>query len=121
MIPRWWMAVAAVLSLLAAVSLLYWSGRRDGAAVEQRKTAAAKAEAAVSALETEGARATVRRVDVIVRQTAAATQSAARATQEALKAEDAHAPLDPHRADRLRAHDRELCLAAPELAGCAAD
>ncbi|WP_374473125.1 hypothetical protein [Phenylobacterium sp.] len=118
MIARWQIAMAAVLTILGLAAVLYWSGRRDGAARERPRTEAARAEAAVASLETQGARATVRRVEVVVRQREAAVQSAARATEEALKAEDADAPLDDARAGRLRAHDRELCLAAPDLAGC---
>ena len=121
MIPRWWLAVAAVLTLLAAVTVIYWSGRRDGAARERPRTEAALAQAAVAGLETQGARDSLQRVEVVVRQREAAAQSVARVTNKALIAEDAHAPLDAERAARLRAADRELCLAAPELVGCAAD
>lgn len=121
MIPRWWIAVAAVLTLLGAVTVVYWSGRRDGAARERPKTGAALAQAARAGLEAQGARDSLQRVEVVVRQREAAAQSVARVTHKALMSEDADAHLDAERAARLRAADRELCVAAPELVGCAAD
>lgn len=121
MIPRWWIAVAAVLTLLAASTVTYWWGRREGAARERPKTEAASAQAAVAGLEAQGARDSLQRVEVAVRRREAAAQSVAGVTNKVLMSEDAHAPLDAERAARLRAADRELCLAAPELAGCAAD
>jgi hypothetical protein len=119
--PRWTLAIAAILSLLAAAVILYWSGRREGAARERPKTEAAQAAAAVSGLETKGARETAQRAEVVVRRREAAARTLADVTVNALQSEDAHASLDPDRADRLRAADRELCRAAPELSGCAAD
>jgi hypothetical protein len=119
--PRWTIAVAAVLSVLAAAAVLYWSGRHDGAARERPKAEAARAEAAVAKLETRGARETAQRVEVVVRQREAAAAVVAKLTPEALKSEDANAPLDPARAARLRDADRSLCLADPEFDGCPAD
>ena len=117
--PRWTIAIAAVLTVLAAAVVLYWSGRHDGAARERPKTEAAQAQATVARLETTGARETAQRVEVVVRQREAAAATVADLTPKALQAEDADAPLDPDRALRLRDADRQLCLAAPEL--CAAD
>ena len=62
MTPRWTIAIAAVLTLLAAAATLYWHGRHDGAAREKPKIAAAVAQARVAGLETQGARDTVGRV-----------------------------------------------------------
>lgn len=119
MIPRWWTVGAVVLTLLGAFTVTYWAGRREGAARERPKTEAVAAQAAVARLETRGARDSLQRVEVVVRQREAAAQSVAKVTHEALMSEDAHAPLDAERAARLRAADRELCFAAPELVGCA--
>jgi hypothetical protein len=113
------MIIGAVAVLLAAALLLYWTGRRDGAARERPKTEAALAVAERARLETEGARASAQRVDVVVRQKELATRIAADFTPKALTSEEAHAPLDPDRARRLRAADSELCFASPELGGCA--
>jgi hypothetical protein len=121
MIARWQIALAAALTILGVAAWLYASGRRDGAARARPRIEAARAQAAVASLEAQGARETVRRVEVVMRRKEAAAQIAAEATEEALKAEDAHAPLDDARAARLRAHDRQLCDAAPDLAGCAPD
>jgi hypothetical protein len=119
-VARWQVAMAGALVLLAAVAAIYGSGRRDGRAAERPKVAAARAEAVVGRLETRGARDAAQRVEIVVRQREVAATGAARVMIEALKAEDADAPLDPARADRLRAHDLQLCDAAPDLLGCAA-
>lgn len=119
MSPRLIAAAAAVGVLLALAAGLYWKGRRDGVAQERPKTEAAAADAAAARLEARGERESAQRVEVVVRQREAAARSLAELSEKALKSEDADAPLSPDRADRLRAHDRELCLAAP--ASCAAD
>jgi len=115
------LAVAAALIVLAAGAGLYWKGHHDAAARAAVKTAAVEARAAVASLETEGAQASASRVEVVVRQREAAATTVADLTAKALTSEDAHAALDPDRVARLRDADRQLCLAAPELAGCAAD
>jgi len=117
--PRLVLVLAGVGALLAAGTGLYWKGRLEGAARERPKVEAARSQAAVASLEVRGARESVQRVDKVARQRDAAARSVARITSEALKSEDALAPLNPARSRRLRAHDRELCLAAPDLAGCA--
>jgi hypothetical protein len=112
--------VAIALVLMAAIGL-YWKGRMAGVAAERPKTAAAQERAATASLETEGARASAARVEVVVRQREGAAQSVARITPEILQSEAAHAPLDHDRLTRLRNHDLELCqLARNDLAGCAA-
>jgi len=118
MTPRLMVAAASAGVLVAAAAGLYWKGRLEGAARERPKVEAARAQAAVAALEIRGERESAQRVEVVVRQREAAVRSVTRITHEALTSEDAHAALDPARADRLRAHDRELCDAAPDLAGC---
>jgi hypothetical protein len=99
---------------------LYWKGRHDDAARERPKTEAALAKAAVAGLETQGAQASAQRVEVVVRQRDAANGVVAQLMPQALTSEDANAPLNPDRAARLRDADRQLCLAGPDLAGCAA-
>lgn len=106
--------------VIAAAVGLYWQGRQDGAAREQPKTEAALAQAAVSNLETTGARGNAHRVEVTVHQQDAAKAVVTQLASEAKEAEDANAPLDPDRAARLRRADQQLCLADPELA-CTAD
>jgi hypothetical protein len=111
--------LAAVVSLLLALGGFYWKGRHDGAAHEQPKTEAALARAAVAGLEAKGAAASAGRVDAAVRRREGAAATVAQLTPQALKAEDADAPLNPDRAARLRAADLQLCHADPGLAGCA--
>lgn len=54
------------------------------------------------------------------RQILAVERATVAAVTQARSAPDANDPLDLVRADRLRAHDRELCRLAPDLDGCAA-
>lgn len=121
MSPRLVLIACAAATLLAAVAGLYWKGRHDGVAHERPKTDAALARAAVSGLETEGARQSVKLQAAAAKRRDAASDATAKLTVQALKSESAHAPLDADRAARLRDDDRELCLTAPELAGCAPD
>ena len=116
---RLMLTLAASGSVLAAGAGLYWKGRHDDAVRQRPKIAAAQAQAAVAGLETEGARDSAHRVELVIRQRDAAAGVVARLTPNALTSEDAHAPLDPDRALRLRDADRQLCLTAPGLAGCA--
>jgi len=109
----------AMVAALAAG--LYWKGRHDGVARERLKTAAALAQAKVAGLEAQGVQASVVRVSAAAHRTDAANAVVARLIPQALKSEDANAPLDPGRRDRLRAADDQLCHAAPALAGCAAN
>ena len=115
------MILAAVLAVLGVAGGLYLKGRHDAAAREQPKTAAAVAKAAVASLETQGAQQSAQRVEVVVRQRDAANGLIAQLMPQALKSEDANAPLDPDRAARLRNADDGLCVADAGLAGCAAD
>ena len=111
--------VAAVAAVCALAAGLYWKGRHDDAVRERPKTEAALAKAAVAGLEAQGAQASAQRVEVVVRQRDAANGVVAQLMPQALSSEDAHAPIDPARVTRLRDADRQLCLAAPGLAGCA--
>jgi hypothetical protein len=120
MSPRLILMLTALAAVLALAAGLYWKGRHDDAVRERPKTEAALAKAAVAGLEAQGAQASAQRVDVVVRQRDAAGGVVAQLTPQALKSEDANAPLDPARAARLHDADRQLCLTAPGLAGCPA-
>ena len=117
--PRLVLILTAVLALLGAAGGLYLKGRHDADARERPKTEAALAKAAVAGLETQGAQQSAQRVEVVVRQRDAANRVVAGLMSEALKSEDANAPLDPARVARLRNADDGLCVADAELAGCA--
>lgn len=120
MTPRLTAGVIGAVILATGATALYWKGRLEGAARERPKLEAARTQAAIAGLETRGERESAARVDAAVRTRVAATRSIIRITHDAQTSEDARAPLAPARAARLRAHDDQLCLAAPGLAGCAA-
>jgi hypothetical protein len=119
--PRLILMGGAAAIVLAATLGLYWKGRHDDAAAERPKIEAARAQAAVAGAEAKGAKDSAQRVELAVRQRDAATAVVANLTPKALTAEDAHAPLDPDRIVRLRGADEQLCLAAPQLSGCATE
>ncbi|WP_372785012.1 hypothetical protein [Phenylobacterium sp.] len=121
MTPRLILILVAIATVLSAAGGLYWKGRHDDALKERPKTEAALAKAAVAGLEAQGAQQSAQRVEVVVRQRDAANGVVAQLMPEALKSEDANAPLDPARAARLRNADDGLCLADAALAGCAAN
>jgi hypothetical protein len=118
MSSRLLLILGAAVAIVTVATGLYWKGRSEGAARERPKIEAARAQAAVAGLETEGARASAQRVDLVIRQRNSAADAVAHLTAKALTSEDANAPLGPDRTDRLRRTDSELCLAAPDLAGC---
>jgi len=120
MSPRLMLIGGAAAIVLAAAAGVYWKGRHDDAARQRPKIEAAQAQAAVAGVEAKGAKDSAQRVELVVRQRDAANKTVADLIPKALNAEDAHAPLDPARAARLRAADDQLCLAAPQLAGCSA-
>lgn len=120
MTPKLTAGLVAAAILIAAAVGLYWKGRLEGAAREQPKVAAAQARAVVAGLEGRGERESSARVSAAARVRDAGYRSVVRVAQDATKSEDADAPLDVDRLSRLRAHDEQLCEAAPELAGCAA-
>jgi hypothetical protein len=115
MTPRATAILAAAALALAAAGGLYWAGLHAGLARERPKLEAALARAEAASLEAEAAKASAQRVDVAVRRREAAGEAVTRLTTKALTSEDAHAPLDPDRAARLRDADRELCVTAPSL------
>ena len=113
--------VAIAAGGLAASALsLYVAGRRDGAELHRDAVAALTQQREVARLEAEGERAAQARLSEALSRSSRADQVVAAFIPQTLNTEDGHAPLDPARADRLHAADRQLCDAAPELIGCTA-
>ena len=109
----------AVLLVIAANGLGFRFDPFDRLA-NQADQAAATAAAAVSdasarGIEAAGERDTAARVDVVVRQQAAADSAVFSLTSDARIAIDANDPLDPDRARRLRLVDQQLCAARPAI------
>lgn len=120
MTPKLTAGLVGSAALIVAAAGLYWKGRLEGAEREQPKVAAAQAQAAMAGLEARGERESAARVGAAAHARNAAQRSVLRVAEHANKSEDADVPLDPDRLSRLRAHDEQLCAAAPALAGCAA-
>jgi hypothetical protein len=116
--PKLIMAACTVTFLVVGAGGLYWKGRLEGAARERPRVEAARAEAQVSHLEAGGERQSAERAESASQIREAVLKSVIHVTHEAQRSENAHARLDPARLARLRAHDHELCVADPELAGC---
>lgn len=106
----------AIMLLVAVVS--FWNGLaahipftaqwRANRAEAQRDHA--QSDAANRGLEVEGEREQAARVETFHTSEVIIRDLTSRAETEARSAHDADTPLDPARADRLRAHDRGLCL-----------
>ena len=121
-----------VLVGLALVALLVVAGRGlglrwDPFGFQQRRVERAEARAAWAGADVAARRAEVAgqaaqavRLETHHRHILAVERATVAAVTQARSAEDANDPLDLVRADRLRAHDRELCRLAPDLDGCAA-
>ena len=88
--------------------------------VADARAASAERDADARRLEAAGQGRQAARVEIHHRQTLAVQRATVAAVTQARSAEDANDPMDLVRADRLRAHDRELCRLAPDLDGCAA-
>ena len=125
--PLGWLALAGAMVVLSAVAGRGVGLRWDPFSLQQRRLEAALAQAAraesdadARRLEAEGRAQQAARVEIHHRQTLAVERATVAAVTQARSAEDANDLLDPVRADRLRAHDRELCRLAADLDGCAA-
>lgn len=124
---RWLIAGLAILLAVALLdaawdrmwSWLPWSAERRAERAEAQAEAAAD-QAEASRLTAEGEGDTIRRLDTYHHQVVTVRAVTAGGVAEAMGAPDASTPLDPDRAARLRAADRELCRVAPDLGGCAA-
>ncbi|MDP1873803.1 hypothetical protein [Phenylobacterium sp.] len=103
-----------IAATLAMLTLVFLAGRRDAApAIETAQDQAVSAE-----LAGEGANLAAGLAEALHQQSLAQRQVLSALERAAIQAEDADAPLDPARADRLRAHDDQLCGTAPHLDGC---
>ena len=116
---------AAIACLLAGGFLLLisfgaWRLYAAGQASARPGLEAKADQVVTSSQETIGARQSAQRVDVVVTQTRAADAAVYDLAAAAMTSEDAHAPLNPDRAARLRHADGELCRISPDLDGCAA-
>ena len=125
--PLGWLALVGAVVLLLAITGRGLGLRWDPFDLQQRRleTAQARATQAESdadarRIETAGQDEQAARVEIHHRQTLAVERATVAAVTQARSAEDANDLLDPVRADRLRAHDHELCRIAPDLDGCAA-
>ena len=115
--------LAATAIVAAAIGGVWLSGRHAGVAVERPKTDAAVDHADAAGLELKGAQESAVRTDAYQHLDLTVHQAAAAATAAAGAAADATEPLDPARAERLRAFDERLCGLRPALcpaAGAAA-
>ena len=88
--------------------------------VADARATSAESDAEARRIEAGGQGQQAARVEIHHRQTLAVQRATVAAVTQARSANDANEPLDLVRADRLRAHDRELCRLAPDLDGCAA-
>lgn len=125
--PLGWLVLIGAAFVLLTITGRGLGLRWDPFSLQQRRlevaearAAQAKREADARRIEAEGRAAQAARLVVHHRQTLAVERATVAAVTQARSAEDANHPLDPVRADRLRAHDRELCRLAPDLDGCAA-
>ena len=121
-----------VLVGLALVALLVVAGRGlglrwDPFGFQQRRVERAEARAAWAGADVAARRAEVAgqaaqaiHLETHHRHILAVERATVAAVTEAKAADDAKILLDVERAQRLRAHDRELCGSAPDLDGCAA-
>jgi hypothetical protein len=116
--------VAVLLLALAGRGLgLRWDPfnlQRWRLEVADARATYAESDAEARRIEAAGQGRQAARVEIHHRQTLAVQRATVAAVTQARSAEDANDPLDLVRADRLRAHDRELCRLAPDLDGCAA-
>ena len=109
----------AALLILAAGGLGFRFDPFDSASrradLAEANADAATSEASARGIEAAGERDTSARVDVVVRQVAAADRAVFSFTSDARIAIDAKDPLDPDRARRLRDVDQQLCAARPAI------
>ncbi|NWE54077.1 hypothetical protein [Brevundimonas sp. P7753] len=125
--PLGWLALVGVMVLLLALAGRGLGLRWDPFDLQQRRLEVADARATYAEsdaearrLEAAGQGQQAARVEIHHRRTLAVERATVAAVTQARSANDANELLDLVRADRLRAHDRELCRLAPDLDGCAA-
>ena len=125
--PLGWLVLIGAAFVLLTITGRGLGLRWDPFSLQQRRLEVAEARATQAESEAEARRVEAAGraqqaalAEVHHRQTLAVERATVAAVTQARSAEDANHPLDPVRADRLRAHDRELCRLAPDLDGCAA-
>jgi hypothetical protein len=125
--PAGWLVVLGLVVLLFLIAGRGLGLRWDPFGFQQRRLETAEtratwaeADAAARRVESAGRAEQVQRLETHHRQILAVERATVAAVTEAKTADDAEAPLEMDRAERLRAHDRELCRSAPDLDGCAA-
>ncbi|WEK56821.1 MAG: hypothetical protein P0Y52_09700 [Candidatus Brevundimonas phytovorans] len=125
--PLGWLALMGAAVLLLAIAGRGLGLRWDPFDLQQKRLDAAQAQASQAErdadarrIETAGQAQQAVRLEIHHRQNLAVERATVAAVTQARSAEDANQLLDPVRADRLHAHDRELCRLAPDLDGCAA-
>ncbi|PQZ82888.1 MULTISPECIES: hypothetical protein [unclassified Brevundimonas] len=125
--PLGWLAVIGAGVLLVTVIGRGVGLRWDPFDLQQRRLETVQARAIQAETDVEARRleAAARvqqavRLETHQRQILAVERATVAAVTQARSAPDANDPLDPVRAGRLRAHDRELCRFAADLYGCAA-
>lgn len=130
-VPGWAKLTLAALAVVLAVWLVMnkldqltaWWPWSDESKLERAETRAMTAEitAITDRLSAEAAGRQVERIETHTREVITLRQAAADAALEARRAPDAETPLDPERAERLRAADQRLCdLYAPACTPAAA-
>lgn len=117
---RWLAIPLTILAVLGAVVAWIYHQGALGVRSEQ-KVAAAEDKAAVASLTTQGVKQSEQRVKITLATQQDAATLASRYRAEAEAAGDAHAPLDPDRAARLRAGDEQLCKLDPGLCAAGGD
>lgn len=125
--PLGWLALVGTAVILLTITGRGLGLRWDPFGLHQQRLEVAEARATQAEkdvearrIEAKGSAAQAVRLDTHHRQTLAVERATVVAVTQARSADDANEPLDPVRADRLHAHDRELCRLAPDLGGCAA-
>jgi len=125
--PLGWLVLIGAAFVLLTITGRGLGLRWDPFSLQQRRLEVAEARATQAESEAEARRVEAAGraqqaalAEVHHRQTLAVERATVAAVTQARSAEDANELLDPVRADRLRAHDRELCRFAPDLDGCAA-
>ena len=121
--PKHWRIVGYVVLGLLILWVAFTSLKGLGFVFDPFGRTHAQADAYASTdlardLEGMGHAEAAQRLDTFHHQTITVQTEAARTVSELRSLPDANAPLDPERADRLRAHDLGLCEQSPRL--CAA-